>query len=74
MVVRGPGRINVKQCPEGHGIFLERADLSALIDAEVAWHSGEGHHTMPLPRITPDMATPPPTPLRAPAWIVTLFS
>jgi Zn-finger nucleic acid-binding protein len=74
MVVGGPGRTNVRKCPDGHGIFLERAHLGELIDAEVAWHSGEGHHTMPLPRITSDMATPPPAPLRAPAWIVTLFS
>lgn len=74
MVVRGLGRTNVNQCPEGHGIFLERADLSALIDAETAWHTNEeGYHTMPLPRITADMTTPPPAPHRAPAWIATLF-
>jgi hypothetical protein len=74
MVVRGAGRTNVRQCPDGHGIFLERADLGDLIDAETAWHSGEGPHTMPLPRITADMATPPPSPPRAPAWIATLFA
>lgn len=73
MVVRGVGRTNVNECPEGHGVFLARADLGGLIDAENAWHSSEGHHTMPMPRITADMATPPPAPRRAPAWIATLF-
>lgn len=75
MVVRGLGRTQVNQCPDGHGIFLERADLGELIDAENAWHNDlSGHHTMPLPRITADMATPPPAPPKAPAWIATLFA
>jgi len=75
MTVKGQGRTNVRQCPEGHGIFLQRSDLSALIDAETDWHrEGGGFHTAPLPRITPDMTMPPPQPPKAPAWIATLFS
>ncbi len=74
MVVRDLGQARVNQCPDGHGIFLERAELGELIEAENAWHSGEGHHTMPIPRITADMATPPPIAPRAPAWIATLFT
>lgn len=75
MTVKGEGRLNVRQCPDGHGIFLARADLGALIDAETDWHrEGGGFHTAPLPRITPDMAMPPPPPPKAPAWVATLFS
>ncbi len=74
MVSRTLGRTSVDQCPEGHGVFLPRAALGELIDAENAWHSDTGHHTMPLPRITADMDVPPPAPLRAPAWVATLFS
>jgi len=68
------GQAEVQQCRDGHGVFLERADLSALIDAETAWHSSSGFQTQPIPRITADMATPPPAPLRAPAWVATLFN
>lgn len=75
MTVKGQGRLNVRQCPDGHGIFLSRADLSALIDAETDWHrEGGGFHTAPLPRITPDMTVPPPPPPKAPAWVATLFA
>jgi hypothetical protein len=73
MIERGAGRIQVLQCPDGHGIFLQRLDLSALIDAERAWHESDGRHTMAIPRITPGMSAPPPKPPRAPAWIATLF-
>ncbi len=75
MTIKGQGRMNVQQCPEGHGIFLQRIDLGALIDAENDWHrEGGGFHTAPLPRITADMTVPPPPPPKAPAWIATLFS
>ena len=49
----------VSQCPDGHGVFLARADLGSLIEAENDWHANAGQHTAPLPRITPDMAAPP---------------
>ena len=75
MTSKGQGRMNVQQCPEGHGIFLRRIDLGALIDAENDWHrEGGGFHTAPLPRITADMTVPPPPPPKAPAWIATLFT
>ena len=73
MVARSLGRTHVDQCPEGHGVFLRRAALGELIDAENAWHSDSGPHTAPLPRITADMHAPPPSPPRAPAWVATLF-
>jgi len=73
MVTRSVGRATVNQCPKGHGVFLERADLGALADAENGWHREDNYHTAPLPRITADMTTPPPTPPRATAWVETLF-
>jgi Zn-finger nucleic acid-binding protein len=73
MVKRGSGRVSVQQCPDGHGVFLQRIDLGALIDAEQAWHDADGRHTMAIPRITASMTSPPPKPPRAPAWVATLF-
>lgn len=75
MTIKGQGHLNVRQCPDGHGVFLARADLGALIDAETDWHrEGGGFHTAPLPRITADMTVPPPPPPKAPAWVATLFT
>ncbi|KQY64498.1 MULTISPECIES: zf-TFIIB domain-containing protein [unclassified Nocardioides] len=75
MVERDLGRMSVNQCPEGHGVFLARADLGEFIDAENDWHrEGGGFHTAPLPRITADMSKPPPMAPRAPAFIATLFT
>lgn len=73
MVERGVGRGRVQQCPDGHGVFLQRLDLAELIDAERAWHESDGRHTMAIPRITPGMTAPPPKAPRAQAWIATLF-
>ncbi len=66
--------IELGRCPEGHGVFLQRADLGALIDAENDWHRHAGSHTAPMPRITPDMEVPPSPARPARAWIETLFS
>ena len=74
MVSRALGRTHVDQCPEGHGVFLRRAALGDLIDAENSWHSDSGHHTMPLPRITADMSAPPPSRPVSRAYIETLFA
>ena len=68
----GAGAVN--QCPEGHGVFLERAELGNLIEAESDWHRHAGQSTAPLPRITPDMVAPPTTRKPAWAWVETLFS
>jgi len=67
----GDGEVSL--CPDGHGVFLARADLGALIESESDWHRHAGQHTAPMPRITADMAAPPvgKTPPRA--WVETLF-
>ncbi len=68
----GDGEIN--SCPDGHGVFLRRADLGNLVDAENDWHRHAGHQTMPMPRITADMTAPPAVKPPARAWVETLFS
>lgn len=73
MVSRALGSGQVSQCPEGHGVFLERAELGNLIEAESDWHRNASHHTAPLPRITPDMTAPPTSRVPSRAWVETLF-
>ena len=68
----GDGEVN--RCPSGHGVFLSRAHLGSLIEAERDWHSHAGQHTSPMPRITADMTAPPPAKPPARAWVETLFS
>lgn len=63
----------VQQCPDGHGVFLPRSELGALVEAETDWHRHAGQHTAPLPRITPDMTAPPSTGQQSRAWVETLF-
>jgi len=63
----------VAQCPDGHGVFLSRADLGALVEAESQWHRHAGQHTTPMPRITPDMTAPPAGRVAPRAWVETLF-
>jgi uncharacterized protein len=63
----------VAQCPDGHGVFLSRADLGALVEAEVEWHRHAGQHTTPMPRITPEMTAPPTGRVAPRAWVETLF-
>lgn len=74
MSTRNLGDVAVAQCTSCKGIFLERADLGALTEAENDWHAASGPHTEPLPRITPDMTAPPPSPPKARAYIETLFT
>ena len=73
MVVRELALTRVSQCPAGHGVFLDRADMGSLVEAENDWHASTGPHTAPLPRITPGMQMPPAAPPRARAWVETLF-
>ncbi len=68
------GDSEVNRCPEGHGIFLTRADLGSLIEAENDWHRNASHQTAPLPRITADMQAPPAPPKLSRAWVETLFA
>lgn len=63
----------VSECPDGHGVFLARADLGDLIEAESDWHRHAGQHTAPMPRITADMTAPPAAKAAARAWVETLF-
>lgn len=71
------GEGTVHACPDGHGVFLARADLGALVEAENTWHRHAAQHTSPMPRITSDMTAPPtgsPTgKAPAQAWVETLF-
>ena len=60
----GDGEVN--SCPAGHGVFLRRADLGSLVEAESDWHRHAGQHTQPMP--APPASKPP-----ARAWIETLF-
>ena len=73
MVERTFGSAQVNQCPDGDGVFLDRADLGALVEAETDWHRTSAQHTAPLPRITPDMTAPPAAAPRARAWVESLF-
>ncbi|QBX57062.1 hypothetical protein EXE58_17555 [Nocardioides seonyuensis] len=74
MQERMVGPATIMQCPEGHGVFLDRVELGVLIEAETDWHAGAGHHTTPIPRITPDMTAPPAPARQSRAWVETLFS
>ena len=51
--------VAIFQCGQCHGIFLPSADRGQLAEQENDWHTSRGPHTQPLPRITPDMASPP---------------
>ena len=69
----GLGEGGVSRCPDGHGVFLARADLGDLIEAESDWHRHAGQHTAPMPRITADMTAPPVAKIPPRAWVETLF-
>ena len=73
MVERTVGTASVSQCPDGDGVFLDRADLGTLVEAETDWHRTSAQHTAPLPKITPDMTAPPVAAPRARAWVESLF-
>ena len=74
MTERNIGQATVGQCPDGHGVFLARADLGVLAEAESDWHRNAGQHTAPLPKITPDMTAPPATGRVSRSWVETLFA
>ncbi len=74
MPARTLGDVTVHQCSSCQGIFLERADLGNLTDAENDWHMHSGPRTQPLPRITSEMTAPPPSPPSARSYIETLFT
>jgi Zn-finger nucleic acid-binding protein len=72
MLEQEHGAVRVHRCEQCRGIFLDRADLADLVEAENDWHSLRSTDTARLPRITADMTAPPP-PLRARAWVESLF-
>ena len=74
MVSRPVADAEVSQCPDGHGVFLARADLGTLIESETDWHRNASQQTAPIPRITPDMQVPPSSRIPARAWVETLFT
>ncbi|QWZ09793.1 zf-TFIIB domain-containing protein [Nocardioides panacis] len=74
MSARTLGDVTVHQCTSCEGVFLERADLGNLIEAENDWHRDSGPKTMPLPRITADMTVPPPSRPVTRAYIESLFT
>jgi len=65
--------IAVAQCEGCRGIFLQRASLADLVDAENSWHDNDGQYTQPLPRITPEMTAPPKPTLAKRSFLDTLF-
>jgi Zn-finger nucleic acid-binding protein len=68
------GDVTVHQCPSCQGIFLERAELGHLIEAENDWHRDRlSPPTQPIPRVTTDMEIPPPPPAMAQAYVEVLF-
>ncbi len=73
METRTPSDVTLHQCSACRGVFLERAELGNLIEAEGDWHNNASTHTAPLPRITPDMTAPPAGKAPARAWVETLF-
>lgn len=73
MAARSLGDVEIARCASCSGIFLERADLGTLSEAENDWHRNSGPHTEPLPKITAEMTVPPPSRPRARSYIETLF-
>ncbi len=73
MVSRQIGDAVVAKCSSCSGIFLERADVGSLSEAENDWHLSSGPITEPLPRITADMTAPPPSRPKARSFLESLF-
>ena len=59
MAERSHGRVRVRQCESCQGVFLDRADLGSLVEAENDWYANRSTDTAQLPRITADMTAPP---------------
>ena len=72
MAERSHGRVRVRQCESCQGVFLDRADLGSLVEAENDWHSNRSADTAQLPRITSDMTSPPRT-AKARSYVDGLF-
>ena len=73
MAARPPGGVTVRQCASCQGVFLDRADLGRLVEAENDWHAQRSTDTAQLPRISADMPAPPPR-AKARSYVDSLFS
>lgn len=73
MAERRYGHATVRRCEQCSGLFLARADLGALIEAENDWHAHRSADTAALPRITSDMTSAPVLPKPSRAFLETLF-
>jgi hypothetical protein len=72
MTARNYGHATVRRCEDCDGLFLARAELGALIEAENDWHAHQSANTATLPRITANTPAPPPV-QRARAFLEALF-
>lgn len=66
------GQVAVEKCGSCGGVFLDRTDLGALVEAENDWHSNQSANTAALPRIDFN-APPPPMPPRSRSFLEALF-
>ncbi len=73
MAERSHDRVRIRQCESCQGVFLDRADLGSLVEAENDWHANRSTDTARLPRITPDM-TAPPRAAKARSYVDSLFN
>src|SRR5699024_11521019 len=73
MTSRRYDEATVWQCGSCKGLFLDRSDLNALVEAENMWHSRRSPETAPLPRITEDMTEPPKQRRRSRSFLDALF-
>ena len=69
---RKAGQVTVRTCGSCQGIFLDRADLGRLIEAENDWYAQRSTDTARLPRITADTPAPP-RPSKARSYLDSLF-
>ena len=48
MAERSHGRVRVRQCESCQGVFLDRADLGSLVEAENDWYANRSTDTAQL--------------------------
>lgn len=72
MAERTLGHVTAHRCTECGGVFLARADLGGLVEAENDWHAHQSANTATLPRISSSMPAPPPVE-RSRSYVETLF-
>lgn len=70
---RSVGGVTVQRCDSCQGLFLDHAELGALVEAENDWHHHQSANTAALPRIDFNAPPPPSTTQRSRAFIEMLF-